>query len=97
MDITLTHNEVDLLKRASDDYSFVRRAVQRMRFEDALKGYDGYNLTVEIINGAPLVYFDFNYGHIASTIFRKSNGRCEICETYEVYNEEGVMILKVTN
>jgi hypothetical protein len=81
---------IELAKRDREDLC---RLVSTMKFEDALKKLNGFNLNVEPItmNGKFILnntFFDVNYKSIATTIFMTPQGGCEVYDTVDVWIDD---------
>lgn len=80
---------------AKRDLTNLHAQIDNMKFEQALKYFDGYNLEVDTCTiGAKKelvsanMRFDMNYGNIVVTIFCTPNKGCEIYESsVEVHSD----------
>ena len=83
----ITKLATELAKRDREELC---RLVSTMKFEDAFKKLNGYNLDVCVTtcNGEYMcndMFFDVNYKSIATTIFMTPHGGCEVYEYVDVW------------
>ena len=73
----------ELAKRDREDLC---RLVSTMKFEDAFKKLNGYNLDID--PSCHNKFFDVNYKSIATTIFMTSHGGCEVHDAVDVWIDD---------
>ena len=73
------------------EYDELVRMTSNMKYEDAFKQLNGYNLTADpwtCGKNKELItvneFFDVTYKHINTTIFRTENNGCEVWEEFSV-------------
>ena len=73
------------------EYNELCALVANMKYEDAFKALNGYNLTADPIcvgTDGKFVslneFFDVTYKHINTSIFRTENNGCEVWEEFNV-------------
>ena len=81
------------------EYNELVRMTSNMKYEDAFKQLNGYNLTADPVTcgkNKELItvneFFEVTYKHINTTIFRTKNDGCEVWEEFSVHmamNGEG--------
>ena len=75
---------------AKRDREELCRLVSTMKFEDAFKKLNGFNLSIgPCFCGKKFfennTFFDVNYKNIATTIFMTPHGGCEVYDTVDVW------------
>lgn len=88
MDKKIFENVVKNL--AKKDYDSLREFVSTLKFEDAYKILNGYNLdNVSTEDGNRQVFFDVNYESIATTIYKEPHfGGCVVNDTVDAWVSE---------
>lgn len=81
---------IELAKRDKEDLVNV---VSTMKFEEAFKVLNGFNLTIDacVCQGDFLgnnVFFDVNYKSISTTIFMTTYGNCEVYDNVSVWLDD---------
>lgn len=76
---------IELAKR---DMASLECFICGMRFADAYKILNGYNLDTWIDNGVERSSFDVNFKSISTTIFRNKNGYCSLNIACDVWLSE---------
>ena len=74
------------------EYNELVRMTSNMKYEDAFKQLNGYNLTADPVTcgkNKELIavneFFEVIYKHINTTIFRTKNDGCEVWEEFSVH------------
>ena len=74
------------------EYNELVRMTSNMKYEDAFKQLNGYNLTADPVTcgkNKELIrvneFFDVTYKHINTTIFRTEDDGCEVWEEFSVH------------
>lgn len=74
------------------EYDELVRMTSNMKYEDAFKQLNGYNLTADPVTcgkNKELIavneFFEVIYKHINTTIFRTKNDGCEVWEEFSVH------------
>lgn len=73
---------IELAKR---DMTSLECVVSGMKFADAYKILNGYNLDTRIVNGVEKTSFDVNFKSISTTIYRSTRGYCSVNDTCDVW------------
>lgn len=78
------------------EYNELCSLVSNMTYEEAFKKLNGYNLTADPItigDEERLIgvneFFNVNYKHISTTIFRTDENGCEVWEEFDVHMSIG--------
>ena len=79
-----------VIKKIEKEYNEFVAVVSNMKYEDAFKKLNGYNLTADPVTcGKELIYisesFQVTYKHISTTIFRTKNNGCEVWEEFDTH------------